>query len=284
MVESIANILKYLEKKNIYLDGKEFSFQINSHPAFPSLLSIVSALNINRVYNYVLEIEDSEINELPDDFMTFITLAENEQELMSVEKISEGYLINRKYKMSENDLLAKWNNIVVIIDETESDLQKKSIDRYLLPFAGLSVLILLTFLYYHIHLYSFIYLVLSLCGFFLSVLSLRKVFGIESSMVSKVCSGTYTDCSFSDAKNTSFLSGFGDYSMVYFFTNIITILFLSNRQHDDVFFTIQRLLLIVILPVIAYSLFYQLFKIKKVCPLCIGIIIILLLQTYILMI
>ncbi|KFF01899.1 vitamin K epoxide reductase family protein [Chryseobacterium luteum] len=283
MVESIANILKYLEKKNIYLDGKDFSFQINSHPAFPSLLSIVSALNINRVCNYVLEIEDSEIDELPDDFMTFVALTGNEQELMYVEKKNECYLVNGKYKISKDDLLSKWNKIVVIVDETQSDLKKKGISTYLLPFVGISILIILIGLYYYIHLNSFMYLLLSLCGFSLSVLSLKKVFGIESSIVSKVCSGTYKDCSFSETKNTDFISNFGDYSLVYFFTNMISILFLSNNQNHDVFVSIQKLLLIIILPVMAYSLFYQLFKMKKVCPLCIGIIIILILQTYILM-
>ncbi|MDQ0780931.1 vitamin K epoxide reductase family protein [Chryseobacterium sp. W4I1] len=284
MVESISNILKYLEKKNIYLDGNAFSFQINSHPSFPSLLSIVSALNVNHVYNYVIEIEDSEIDELPDDFMAFIELGENEQELAYIEKTKEGYLINGKHRISAKELLSKWSNIVVLIDETQSELKKKSIWKYQPYFVGISILILFAGLYYYINVRSFIHLVLSFCGFILSVLSLRKVFGIENSIVSKVCSGTYTDCSFSDAKNANFISSFGDYSLVYFFTNMISILFLSNMQNSDVFFTIQRLLLVVILPVIAYSLFYQLFKIKKICPLCIGIIIILLLQTSILMI
>jgi len=284
MVESISNILKYLEKKNIYLDGNAFSFQINSHPSFSSLLSIVSALNVNHVYNYVIEIEDSEIDELPDDFMAFIELGGNEQELAYIEKAEEGYLINGKHRISVKELLSKWSNIVILIDETQSELKKKSVWKYQPYFVGISILILFAGLYYYINVRSFIHLVLSFCGFILSVLSLRKVFGIENSMVSKVCSGTYTDCSFSDAKNANFISSFGDYSLVYFFTNMISILFLSNMQNSDVFFTIQRLLLVVILPVIAYSLLYQLFKIKKICPLCIGIIIILLLQTSILMI
>lgn len=285
MVESIGNILKYLEKKKITLDRNKFSSQVNSHPTFPSLLSIVSALNINQICNYVIEIDDSEIGELPIDFMAFMTVSSHKQELNYIEKISEGYVINGKYNISEQVLLSKWTNIVVLIDETQTVHPKKiSSRKYHLLFVAICFLFLLIFLYSFMNLYFFIYLVLSLSGFFISVLSLRKVFGIESSIVSKMCFGNYTDCSFSDVKSTNFLSNFGDYSLVYFFTNIIFILFLINSQINDVFFNIQRLLLVIILPIIAYSFFYQLLKIKKVCPLCIGIIIILLLQTYILMI
>lgn len=285
MVESIANILKYLEKKNIHLDRKEFSFQIHSHPAFPSLLSIVSTLNNNGIYNYAIEIDDSEVDELPDDFMAFVTLADDEQELAFVEKINAGYLVNGKYKMNEENFLLKWNNIAVLIDEIQSVVKKKENGRYKQFFVGASILLLLIYAYCQISSYSFIYLALSLCGFFLSVLSLRKMFGIENPVLNKVCSGTYTDCSFSDdTESKGFISSFGSYSLVYFFTNIISLLFLLNSSQIGVFINIQKILLIIILPVIGYSLFYQLFRIKKVCPLCIGIIIILLLQTYILLI
>ncbi|MDP9958140.1 vitamin K epoxide reductase family protein [Chryseobacterium lathyri] len=281
MVESIANILKYLQKKNIHLDRKEFSFQINSHPAFPSLLSIVSTLNVNYVCNFAVEIDNSEIDELPDDFMTFITVEGNKQELAFVEKTNKDFLINGKYKVSEKEFLSSWNNIVVLIDEHQSVLKKEAGGRYKFLLAGIFMLAVL--IYFQISLHSFIFLFLSLCGFLLAVVSLRKVFGIESPVVDKVCSGTYTDCSLSEDNTTGFVSHFGNFSLVYFLSNIVSLLFLCNSGSEDVFFTIQKTLLIIILPVIGYSLFYQLFKIRKVCPLCIGIIIILLLQTSILL-
>ncbi|OCA79691.1 hypothetical protein BBH99_05430 [Chryseobacterium contaminans] len=279
MVESISNILKYLEKKDIYLDKKEFSFQVNSHPAFPSLLSIVSALNVNKISNYAIEIDNSEINELPEDFMTFIEFTDHKQEFTFVEKISEGYLVSGKHKMSEKDFLLKWNNIVVLLDEPEPFSVEKKKGGYRMLFVSIIIVALLIYSYYQMNIFHFIYFFLSLCGFLLSVLSLRKVFGIESPVMNKVCSGTYTDCSFSEEeKNRNFISGFGDYSLVYFFTNIISVLYLDTIT----FITIQKILLIIIVPIIGYSLFYQFFRIKKVCPMCIGIIILLLLQTYIL--
>ncbi|WP_336688246.1 vitamin K epoxide reductase family protein [Chryseobacterium bernardetii] len=279
MVESISNILKYLEKKDIYLDKKEFSYQVNSHPAFPSLLSIVSALNVNKISNYAIEIDNSEINELPEDFMTFIEFTDHKQEFTFVEKISGGYLISGKHKMSEKDFLLKWNNIVVLLDEPGTFPVKKKKRGYRMLFVSIIIVALLIYSYYQMNIFRFIYLFLSLCGFLLSVLSLRKVFGIESPVMNKVCSGTYTDCSFSEEeKNRSFISGFGDYSLVYFFTNIISVLYLDTIT----FITMQKILLIIIVPIVGYSLFYQFFRIKKVCPVCIGIITLLLLQTYIL--
>ncbi|PQA90223.1 hypothetical protein B0A69_20695 [Chryseobacterium shigense] len=284
MVESIANILQYLEKKNIYLDRSEFSFQIHSHPAFPSLLSIVSALNVNKISNFAIEIDDSEIDELPDDFMTFIALSEDQQELAYVEKTNGGFLVNEKHTMPENELLSRWNHVVVLIDETQWNSKRKKDKRYPLFFAAVFFLTFLVYIYSQTKLYSFLYLFLSLGGLSLSVLSLRKIFGIENPGLSRVCSGNFTDCSFSgDASKAGFVSYFGDYSLVFFFTNIIGFLFLLPYQDEAIFFAIQKILLIFIIPVIGYSLFFQLFRMKKICPLCLGIIIILLLQTYILL-
>ncbi|REC46247.1 vitamin K epoxide reductase family protein [Chryseobacterium pennipullorum] len=281
MVESISNILKYLNKKNIYPDAKEFSFQVNSHPAFPSLLSIVSTLNIHHIRNYAVEIDNSEIDELPDDFMAFITLSDGGQELAVVEKKEGYYLVNGRDKMNEGDFLTKWNNIAVLIDESDSLITKKGYGLYKAAFTVIAAVILLAYLYYTVPISSFTYFMLSLCGLFLSVLSLKKIFGIENTVVTKVCSGAYTDCSFSgEGKNKNFISNFGDYSLAYFLTNVITLLFLVNEQQDNVFAMIQKALLVIIFPVIGYSLFYQVFRIRKICPLCIGIIIVLLLQTY----
>ncbi|SIT22210.1 Vitamin K epoxide reductase family protein [Chryseobacterium ureilyticum] len=284
MAESIDNILKYLKKKDILLERKTFTSQIQSHPAFPSLMSIISALNVNFIYNYAIEIENSEVHELPNDFLTYVELKDNQSELVFVEKANTDYLINGKHTLDENDFLKKWNNIVILIDETHSIPQKTSNNRHI-PWVivGL-VLILLIFAAYQINRFSFIYLLLSLCGFFMSVLSLRKIFGIENHIVNRVCSGNYTDCSFSnDTKSKNFVSNFGDFSLVYFFSNIVSLLLLQASHNDGVFLMIQKILLIVIFPVIGYSLFYQIFRIKKICPLCIGIILVLLLQTYILL-
>lgn len=281
MVESITNILKYLEKKGIHLESKKFSFQVNSHPSFPSLLSLASALHINNIPNYALEIDDSEIDELPDDFLAFLELKDNEQELAFIEKVSgsEGYRINGRYKLSEKDFLLKWNNIVILIDETQSVVRKKKNNKGNILLLGSLMLILLIYAYYQMSISSSIYLFLSLCGLIVSILSLRKIFGIESPVMNKVCSGNYTDCSFSeDHKNGGFVSNFGDYSLVYFLTNVVSLLF----QHNETFTSIQKALVIVVVPVIGYSLYYQLFKIRKICPLCIGIILILLLQIFIL--
>ena len=284
MAESIDNILKYLKKKDIFLERKTFTSQIQSHPAFPSLMSIISALNVNYIYNYAIEIENSEIHELPDDFLTYVELKDNQSELVFVEKINTGYLINGKHKLNENVFLSKWNNIVILIDETLSKPQKISNNKHVLCVIVGLFLILLIFAAYQINHFSFIYLLLSLCGFFLSVLSLRKIFGIENHIVNKVCSGNYTDCSLiNDTKNKNFVSNFGDFSLVYFFSNIISLLLLQASHNDGAFIMIQKILLIVIFPVIGYSLFYQIFRIKKICPLCIGIILVLLLQTYILL-
>ena len=45
MVENFPFLFKYLEREQISFDIAEFYFQIQSHPEYPSLLSIVDTLN-----------------------------------------------------------------------------------------------------------------------------------------------------------------------------------------------------------------------------------------------
>ncbi|MCE4065961.1 vitamin K epoxide reductase family protein [Chryseobacterium gleum] len=281
MIENLENIIKYLKSENIFLDKDEFAFQLNSHPAYPSLLSLTSTFNINKISNYVLEVEETEIEDLPEKFMTYMLNSEKEYELSFIRKQKNRFLVNNQYKLQKKDFTSKWNNIIILADNANFKSGKKNRFKHKYFFFLITVFFL-AYLFFKIKLNSLILLVLSLIGFFLAGLSLKEVFNIKNIIVNKVCSGTYTNCSILNSKKNNIFSNFADYGLIYFFTNIVIISFTLNSSNENLFSIIQKPLIFIVLAVVGISLFYQIFRIKKVCPLCILIIIILLIQTCIL--
>lgn len=51
MNENFNSLFQYLEKENITIYKTEFEFQIQSHPEYPSLLSIAAALSFFNIDN-----------------------------------------------------------------------------------------------------------------------------------------------------------------------------------------------------------------------------------------
>ena len=62
MEDNFSLIFQYLEKENINISRKEFEFQVQSHPDYPSLLSFSDTLNFFNIENGVFKISFSEIS------------------------------------------------------------------------------------------------------------------------------------------------------------------------------------------------------------------------------
>ena len=73
MTEDFNYLFQYLEKEKIAIDKKEFEFQIQSHPDYPSLLSIADTLSFFNINNGVMRLDSSEIELLPELFIVFLT-------------------------------------------------------------------------------------------------------------------------------------------------------------------------------------------------------------------
>ena len=76
---------------------------------------------------------------------------------------------------------------------------------------------------------------------------------------------------------------FSDLSVVFFTSQILGLLVFLVASDTTVYFTIQKLLLIVCIPVLLLSVYYQKFIEKKWCPICLGIIAVIVLEIVYLM-
>ena len=111
MKGTLINLVQNLLKKNqIAFDKEELSFQIQSHPSYPSLHAITGVLDHFNIENVAADvpINLTTLTQLPNCFIAQVNTEQN-KDLVTVEKEGENYIIintdNKKNKISENDFL-----------------------------------------------------------------------------------------------------------------------------------------------------------------------------------
>lgn len=72
MTDNFNYLFKYLQKKNITIDKPEFQFQIQSHPSYPSLLSIADTLSFFNIDNIATRIAKEQLDDLPNIFIALL--------------------------------------------------------------------------------------------------------------------------------------------------------------------------------------------------------------------
>jgi len=53
MSDNFNNVFQYLRKEDINIDRKEFLFQVQAHPSYPSILAITDTLSFFNIDNGV---------------------------------------------------------------------------------------------------------------------------------------------------------------------------------------------------------------------------------------
>ena len=86
MTVNFNYLFQMLEKENLTIDKTEFEFQIQSHPDYPSLLAIADTLSFFNIDNGVIRIAISDIELLPDRFVTLLKEEESDAKLYFIEK------------------------------------------------------------------------------------------------------------------------------------------------------------------------------------------------------
>ncbi len=272
----------YLKKRNIHLNKKEFIVQYESHPAFPSLLALSDTLRFFNVENGALHVKANEIDNLPSFFMAKLKHAQ-EDNLAFVElKNADHYTIHENTKthtISRNSLLEKWLGIVFLIENTTHTPKKKT------QFIGKHIL-LLACVFSFIGLFKehfqslpyFVLFFLPVVGCLLSVTALKDIFNFNNTLVDALCkNNTATDCQRVIHASDKF-SILSDVSFVFFTYQLITCTISSATNTFHWFVGIQKIALLASIPVLLFSLYYQLITIKKICVICIAISAVILLE------
>lgn len=272
LVKKFLEINKYKDQK------EEFENSYLSHPNYPSLFALTDTLNLLGVENIAARVPKEQFIELPDNFISMLDndfILVNKKESYIEFESSEG----KKNKLSLDDFLINWNQLVVAIEPNE--ISKTKLNNlyhkwylYLLP-----CFILFT-ISVTINSYSFIsgmLLTLSLIGNILGYFIIQEKLGIDNVFASKFCSiTTNTSCNSviksSKGKINKWVD-FSDLTILFFGTNLFSLLINPNTV-----FIITNLSLLS-LPILAYSIWLQKIRLKKWCTLCLSISFIIFLQS-----
>ncbi|WAC03630.1 thioredoxin domain-containing protein [Lacinutrix neustonica] len=276
-----------LQNNKINVDSKELDFQIRSHPSYPSLHAITGVLNHFDIENAAIKVPVTEaiLSQLP---KTFIAQIKIDTEFHFAFVINKGlqYKIivsNKKNKtVSLQTFLDQFTGIVVGVEKDETETKEKPYTKNLQPllFGIATTLFVLLFFMSNPSLMASIHFVLSLIGVGISYLIIQHDLGLSSKIIDTFCSqeSKTTNCNaVLNSKGATLYKNvkLSDVSLVYFISLSFASLLLSLTNNS-----LSSLYLIGLagLPVVLYSIYYQVNISKNWCVLCLGVASVLTLQ------
>lgn len=287
-------MIEFLLNEFIHLNGykinvKKFNEYFLSHPDYPSLAAIENTLDTFQIENVVSQFKNEDFEDLPEVFISAMKTNPSDLVLI-IKKDSEVQVTssNKKSIKIQIDLFLKqWTGIVVAIEKNIGDnnfdfitatSSKKKIERIqkFMFFGG--IVLVLGFAFWKSSIPEITYVLISLIGLYYCIEIYKNQHGKKSDIIDKVCSDDKKEkspCQKIMQSDSIDILGLklSDIGLYYFITIVVFSLFLRNTQFLIIVLSILSL------PVIAYSLYIQIIKERKLCKVCLILIAILLVQS-----
>ncbi|WP_335965097.1 vitamin K epoxide reductase family protein [Galbibacter sp. PAP.153] len=286
MKDQLFTVLnEYLKNSDIHLNHTELELQILSHPSYPSLHSVTGVLDHFNISNIALEVSADlqTLKQLPKTFITLIDGEENREFAVVTQFdniINLTYGNKKKEKITVEKFLSIWSGIILVVEKDElyedftSTNTATTMSNSLFICCG--IILISTFFLASPTLVQSLHFTLALIGAFISVLITRHELGFMSKTLNKFCTAhESTSCdAVLNSKGATVLKNFklSDFSLIYFVGLTVSWLITINFGTND---SSILLLSFLTIPATLYSLYYQYGIIKKWCPLCIAIVIVL---------
>lgn len=257
MLDSLLHKLK--------LDSKEFLFQFQSHPEYPSALAFSDTLNFMGVKNQVYQVEKEFWNELPNSFIALYKNEFNLVERQGLQVVLHGNDVQKK----DFDEVTKGSSDVVFLYErpTDSIIHKTGSAANYIFYLGAAIAIGVLAL--HFNVWQFSFGLLSLIGVYLFADIFKDKFGLAAPAMQRLCGGNVALSTGKTSGCDQIIKGdhnkflglkFADFGLVYLIG-----LLLSGILMGEAFMI--KVLSTVALVAVAYSVYYQL-KHKAFCRVC----------------
>ena len=285
MQDDINYIFQYLKSIKANLNKRDFKIDLISHPSYPSLIALSDTLNLYEIPNNVFRIENSLINDLPANFLGSLKRKNSSGFSFGyIEKKNNFFKIytsENKNKASKKDFEALFDGLILIGEnKNKNSIKNFFLKPYIFPF--LLVLLALFFFFIKNNFFpSAIFIVLSLIGLLFSLSAFNKELGISDSLSKKICiKKENIDCDsvIGSQKKISFVN----LSLSFFFSCIGAIFLFGIAEELKSLYYIALYIHYASLPLIIYSVFYQIYVERKLCLICISIAVIILIQLIVL--
>jgi uncharacterized membrane protein len=263
---------------------------LKSHSYYPTFKSICDALNDWKVENYPLKYQPEEIKDVAAPYI--VHFSSGGGQLAFVTEIKNDNVIyyesyNLKRETGFKEFLERCSGAVIVLNPDErsgeKDYQKKwqeaMISNSILPITIIALLLYIALelfkaissdnsLVYNVQDYLFL---TKITGMALSGLLVLHEFEIHTSLTDKLCHlNKATNCNTVLNDNASKIFGwFGwaDIGFIYFTGGLL--IMLQGLKTPD--FSLLAIIAAMSLPYPIFSIYYQGFVLKKWCPLCLGV-------------
>ncbi len=273
-------LLSFLEKEKISIDESNFFLQFYSHPEFPSILSISDTLDYFNIINGAINIPFSEIDSVPNRFLGLLKVKNETSQLYFIEEKNGVYLCkndNLIKNVLKSDLQLIWDNVIILVEKPENTslLKKPNYISFTLCVFCCVFFLTTLFLFEEKTIYK-LFFIFPFFGFILSLYALKDLIGFKSGFLKKICNfSEETDCNFNSSISKwsifKFLN-FSDLSIIHFSSQIVVFFTFLIGDIISEFFIIQKIILILSIPLLSLSIYYQKIIQKKWCPICLLII------------
>ncbi|WP_130735714.1 vitamin K epoxide reductase family protein [Flavobacterium sp. J27] len=274
----ISIVQKFLQINHYKEERSDFENLFLSHPNYPSLYAVTDSLDLLQVENVAAQVPKEQFEALPDSFLAVVS-----DEIVLVLKKDSEVIIEKekgvKQKLSIDSFLLQWNGIVVAIEpnDTAKTIQTGAIKNNKYVLLGILFLILFLFQLPIVNPFYLLYFAVSAVGLFLGIAVIDEKLNKTEGVLSKICSfSEHTSCDSviksDSSKLTSWLD-FSDLPLLFFGTSLVLF------QLSPASFGILNFMSLLSLPVVGYSIWLQKVKLRKWCVLCLGIGLLLVLQS-----
>jgi thiol-disulfide isomerase/thioredoxin len=271
MSRSLHTILYgWLKELKIPASASYIRQHLNTHPDYPSLLSITDTLDELGLENTAIQIEKDQLHEMPVPFLAH--LDGNGGEFVMVKNRDN---LDKQFP----DFFKRWGGVAIAAEQpqgwqhglnTEWQQKDKNIQQSIVfTLAAFALFIIISAAVSFSWLQSGL-LLIAVTGIFVSWLIVSKDLGIENKIADEVCGAT-ADCNtviHSKTATLPFEIGWSDGGIIYFSFLLVLSVIASFTQTGSGIYPVLFLLAICSLPLTFYSLYYQWQVTKKWCRLC----------------
>ncbi len=276
-------IFKYLKYLNLNVSKNYFEELVVSNANFPSLLSISDVLERLSIRHDIGQVNKESLRNL--EFPYVLHIDKKEGDLVFVKNEKDLDRNEQKLKNWSGTVIKIYSKEIVNNKTNEELIKEENFTKHTLICLLISIGIIVFFagisdISWSMGLLSLTAAVGITIGYFL----VAKDVGIEYDSIKSFCYSVKRKKSGCDAmlnsNKVNFLGNitFSDLTITYFSFQIV-VLGLSN--HFSSFYSILAIISYILIPIVVFSLYYQYFKVKAWCQLCLIVDAILIIQALI---
>lgn len=262
--------------------------ELQSHPYYPSLLAVSDILKFYNVQNEALKITENNFDSYSPPFIAHLTV--DNGIFCLIEKVTnESVLLKmngtKKELLTRENFFKIWDGIVLIANasnrSTEPNYSKNAklekFRKVRLPvfISLISAIIIMSFIFTDRSLSVLPLLITKAIGLFFINLLIKHELGEDSNITNKLCTMA-KNIGCNEVLNSKASKIFKDIKMadiglVWFLTSIFFLIQYNKAEMQIANINILSWFSIFSIPFIIFSISYQAFVIRKYCPLCLGV-------------